>query len=141
MEGIKVTLKDNLGQQISLILKDGKNIFGRKSVGQIVEEVNFSLEINDAEMSRKHCSINLETNFSGETVLTLNDENSANGTYLLGFREEPIDQFDIIYLKHNDEIKIGKTVFQIIVPNNITLAQANIIEKSDQNVKTAIWKK
>ncbi len=84
------------------ILKTGKNIIGRKA--------DVSID-GDRYISRRHCLIEMKKQTWG-IELTISDDGSqtaqpsTNGTF---YKDKRISKFDMIVLKSDDKIKVGRT--------------------------------
>jgi hypothetical protein len=91
-------------------ITSGVNLIGRKIQTGLKDSFIF---INDASVSKAHCSILLET-VSGRVRFVLQDLNSSNGSFVNGRKINPTTQ---ILLQPNDIISIGnthlKSVFKI----------------------------
>ena len=84
------------------ILKQGKNIIGRKTDVSIT---------GDRYISRLHCLVEMKKQTWG-IELTISDDGtetekpSTNGTF---YKDERISKFDKIVLKSGDKIRVGRT--------------------------------
>jgi FHA domain. len=86
-----------------LQLSEGINIIGRKSSSQ---ESKTSIETSDKLMSRNHIGIEIRKDAKGNYNHYLYDNKSTNRTL---YNSNYIEPGEIVILKNNDEIQIGKT--------------------------------
>lgn len=88
----------------------GDNIFGRKPGN---DPGCHAVEATDTYMSRKHCGIQVIDAQKGKSHFLMQDLGSTNGTYV---NAEPrrYNPKDIIYLRDNDLIQMGRTKFIFI---------------------------
>ncbi len=127
------------GQYLECPLNRGVNVLGRKSQQSSDISSMLSIELNDMKMSRRHCKIEWDINGQGENFLLLSDLGSSNGTILSGYRNGSLGPNEEIYLVHNDEVTLGETKVTIILPLNLPMVKALIVEKVEKITKTAIW--
>ena len=87
-------------------LYEGIIIVGRKAKTSMA---NICIQTNDKTMSRNHLRIEVKSRENGGYVHYLSDNNSKNKTMYNG---EFIGSDDVVVLKDNDEIIIGRTVLR-----------------------------
>lgn len=88
-------------------LKTGINILGR---GNNATNKHHGIQlVGDNEISRKHCSINIQKTPRGKWTFLISDTfPSTNGTFL-NEEEERLSIYDEIYLLHNFTIRLGQS--------------------------------
>lgn len=84
-------------------LRKGLNLIGKQTPNS---ECSIQLNTNDEYMSRKHCKIDLVVKPDGCFEHLLSDAGSTNGTKHNGIK---INNNDVIVLKNNDVITVGRT--------------------------------
>ncbi len=100
---------ENVEDQVYTLIK-GDNVFGRKpGTGPGCH----TIDATDTYLSRKHCGIQVVENKVGKLQYLMQDLKSTNGTFL---NAEPrkYNHKDIIYLRDNDLIQMGRTKFIFI---------------------------
>jgi hypothetical protein len=91
------------------ILREGMYIVGRKAASS---NANICIETNDKLMSRAHFRIEVKTDAKGGLIHTISDNHSKNRTMYNG---KYLEEGEVIVLKNNDEIIIGRTVLRFNV--------------------------
>lgn len=96
------------GQTYSL--QQGENLLGRPSQSSPYGKIEIE---DDRYISRSHCLITLDLSPSGKQRCVLQDQGSANKTYLNG---EAISGSEALYLTQGDVIRLGRTelVFELV---------------------------
>lgn len=84
-------------------LNEGIIIVGRRAK---VSSANICIQTGDKTMSRSHIRIEVKKNPKGGYFHSLSDNNSKNNTLYNGKR---IENGDVVVLKDNDEIVMGRT--------------------------------
>jgi hypothetical protein len=88
-------------------LNEGAHIVGRRAK---VTTADICIETGDKSMSRNHIRIDVKKNAKGSGFFhSLSDNNSKNHTLYNGKR---IEDGDIVVLKDNDEIVLGRTIIR-----------------------------
>ena len=100
---------ENVEDQVYTLIK-GDNIFGRKPG---TAPGCHAIDATDTYLSRKHCGIQVVVTKAGKYRYLMQDLKSTNGTFL---NAEPrkYNHKDIIYLRDNDLIQMGRTKFIFI---------------------------
>lgn len=84
-------------------LKEGINKIGRKAVSS---DADIQIPTDDKTMSRSHISIDVQKDEKGGYKHLLSDNNSKNQTL---YNSNYIAQGEVVVLRNNDEILIGRT--------------------------------
>ncbi|MDR0744188.1 MAG: FHA domain-containing protein [Tannerella sp.] len=87
-------------------LNEGIIIVGRKAK---VSTANICIQTEDKTMSRSHIRIEVKKNPKGGYFHYLSDNNSKNNTLYNG---KCIENGDMVVLKDNDEIVMGRTIIR-----------------------------
>jgi pSer/pThr/pTyr-binding forkhead associated (FHA) protein len=87
-------------------LNEGIMIVGRKAK---VSTANICIQTGDKTMSRNHIRIEVKKNSKGGYFRSLSDNNSKNNTLYNG---KCIENGDVVVLKDNDEIVMGRTTIR-----------------------------
>lgn len=96
---ITITVTAGPSQGTSVTLTKARIVIGRNGT---------DLELNDAEVSRWHCSIEVK-----EKVIRLRDLDSTNGIYL------DDEKVRVAELQHESQFRIGSSVLQVrVTPKN-----------------------
>ena len=91
--------------QQELQLSEGINLVGRKAKAPTA---TICIQTDDKTMSRSHLRIEVKKNPKGKGYLHyLSDNNSKNHTLYNG---KCIESGDVVVLKDNDEIVLGRTI-------------------------------
>jgi DNA-directed RNA polymerase subunit M/transcription elongation factor TFIIS len=78
--GTVTALENVFGFRQEFKLKEGDNVFGRRSKGT---DINQPIATSDPSIDRIHCIINVSRNKKGKLVYTLRDAPSITGTFLM----------------------------------------------------------
>jgi DNA-directed RNA polymerase subunit RPC12/RpoP len=90
-------------------LKRGTNSMGRQHASS---SASVQIRTDDDFMSRNHAGIDVVMNGDSTFSHILSDNGSRNGTFHNGIRLDPNDR---IYLKPDDVVRLGYTVFKFII--------------------------
>jgi len=90
-------------------LNEGVYIVGRKAASS---NADICIETNDKLMSRAHLRIEVKTDSKGGLIHMISDNHSKNQTMYNG---KYLEDGEVIVLKNNDEIIIGRTVLRFNV--------------------------
>ncbi len=111
------------GKSLKYPLKVGQNFVGRW-ISEDDNSIDIKINIDDKKISRKHCcfEVSLSTNNSYDIVLF--DTNSTNGTYVQGFYNWPLSDFDALWVDTEDTILIGELHLKIINESEFSIQSA-----------------
>lgn len=126
------------GETIRFPLENGLNFIGRKSALSENQDVTIAITTKDTKISRKHCCIRMEE-INTKVGLMLFDTESSNGTFLKSFHNSPLSEYDVIYLKHNDQITIGETKLVIEIPLSMSTLDVKVETPTIDKTKTVLW--
>jgi pSer/pThr/pTyr-binding forkhead associated (FHA) protein len=102
--GRLTVLPDGDTPQQGFQLSEGVIIVGRKAK---VSAATICIQTGDKTMSRSHLRIEVKKNPKGGYFHCLSDNNSKNNTLYNG---KCIESGDVVVLKDNDEIVMGRTI-------------------------------
>jgi pSer/pThr/pTyr-binding forkhead associated (FHA) protein len=102
--GRLIVLPDDDTSQQEFQLNEGVIIVGRKAK---VSTATICIQTGDKTMSRSHLRIEVKKNPKGGYFHCLSDNNSKNNTLYNG---KCIENGDVVVLKDNDEIVMGRTI-------------------------------
>ena len=102
--GKLIVLANDLTPSQELNLHEGLSVIGRKSD---ISSDNIGVETKDKLMSRKHIRIEIKKDAQGNYIHYLSDNNSKNKTL---YNSNYLNEGEVVILKDNDEITIGRTV-------------------------------
>lgn len=108
-EGMLLVLSGEGTAEQKFTLHEGVYIVGRKAASS---KADICIETNDKLMSRAHMRIEVKADAKGGLIHTISDNHSKNRTMYNG---KYLEDGEVIVLKNNDEIIIGRTILRFSV--------------------------
>jgi len=105
-EGVLNVLPGEGTEEQKFLLHEGVYIVGRKAASS---KADICIETNDKLMSRSHLRVEVKADAKGGFIHTISDNHSKNRTM---YNNKYLEAGEVIVLKNNDEIVIGRTVLR-----------------------------